>query len=181
MDVIVWPSKNTSVSQVSHILNENPSTGYLNEFNTEVRGIEISDPDFLVEFQWSILEAKMRPQFHVVILDNNLVTRKNLQKQFQICACAIDFVSTHPMKYVIFYDLVNFKNVKAMDSSMTLSCKIRRQTENLSSFARLHTHLGPSFQSHFSTANDILDQSGLKILAKSIIHLVNQILSKLND
>ena len=181
MDVIIWPSKNTSLSRVPHVLLENPTTKLLNEFNTEVTEVEVNDPDFLIEFQWSILEAKMRPQFHIVLLDNNLYNGLNYHKFFKMCACAIDFVSTHPMKYVIFYDLINFKTVEAMESAMNLSYKIKRQIENLSSFARLHTHLGPSLQPHFSRTNLSLDQSGLKILAESIIHLVNQILTRLND
>ena len=176
MDVIIWPSKNTSLSKVIHVLQENPATELLNEFSTEVTKVEVNDPDFLIEFQWSILVAKLRPQFHLVILDNNIIDRENFQKFFKICSCAIDFASTHPMKYVIFYDLLNFKTLEAMDIAMSLNSKLKYQIENLSPFARIHTHLGPSLQPHFSRTDHSLDQSGLKVLAKSIIHLVNQII-----
>ena len=80
------------------------------------------------------------------------------------------------MKYVIFYDLLNFKTLEAMDIAMTLNSKLKHQIENLSPFARIHTHLGPSLQPHFSRTDHPLDQSGLKVLAKSIVHLVNHII-----
>jgi len=180
MDLVIWPSRNVNLSSVTHILAEDPASGLLNDFAVEVETIGVTEPRFLQKFAWGILEARLRPQIHIVLLDNNFINKNNQAEIFHVCACAIDFVSTHPMKYVIFYDLVNFNSGTTMDSAIQLSHKLRLQTENLTSFARLHVHLGRPLHPD-SSPSGVVNHHGLKRLARGLIQLTNQTLSKLND
>ncbi len=180
MDLIIWPSRSIDLLAVSPVLAEDPVTGFLNNFTVNVRKVGITRPTFLQEFAWEIIEARIRPQIHIVLLDNNEISKNNQSELFKVCACAIDFVSTHPMKFVIFYDLVNFNSGSTMDSAMQLSYKLRLQTENLSSFARLHVHLGEPLHPD-SSPSGALNQEGLAKLARSLILVTNQILQRLND
>ena len=180
MDLVIWPSPNIPLASVSHILAEDPTSVYLNNFNVEVTQIGVTNPEFLQTFAWMILEAKLRPQMHIVLLDNALTNKNNQASLFKSCACAIDFVSTHPMKYIIFYDLVNFQTGATLDSAVHLSSKLRIQTESLSSFARLHVHQGHPLHPDIAPTG-LLGYDGLVKLARSIIHLTHQTLAKLND
>ena len=180
MDLVIWSSSNIKLATVPHVLAEDPTTELLNDFSFEITKTEVSDVNFLPKFAWMILKAQLRPQMHVVLLDSNRITKNNQAAIFKSCACAIDFVSSHPMKYVIFYDLINHKGGESMNSALQLSHKLQLQTENLSSFARLHTHQGHPLQPDLSK-NGQLNYDGLVKLAKSIIHLTHQVLAKLND
>jgi len=180
MDLVIWPSPNVNLASVPHILAEDPTTTYLNDFAVEVTNTGVTNLDFLQTFAWMILEAKLRPQIHIVILDNTLTNKNNQASIFKNCACAIDFVSTHPMKYVIFYDLVNFQNGATMDSAVHLSCKLRIQTDPLSSFARLHVHQGHPLHPDVDPTG-LLSHDGLVKLARAIIRLTHQTISRLND
>ena len=177
IDLIIWPS---SYIPLQNVLSEIIETKLHHDFNVEVIDSEIANPDFLMRFAWTILAAKLRPQIHVILIDNNKLSFANKINIFKNCTCALDFVSTHPMKYLVFYDLVNFNNSPRMDMAMHLSYKLQKQTENLSSFARVHIHQG--HQLHPDTDfNQVLNHNGLVKLAQSILHLACQIISKIND
>ena len=180
MDLVIWSSSKIKLSTVPHILAEDPITELLNDFSFEITKTEVSDVNFLSKFAWMILRAQLRPQMHIVLLDNNCITKNNQASIFKSCACAIDFVSSHPMKYVVFYDLINYNGRVSMHSALQLSHKLQHQTENLSSFARLHTHQGDPLHTDLSK-NGQLSHEGLVKLAKSIIHFTHQMLAKLND
>ena len=174
MDLVIWSSSNI---HLENVISELPKKSSV---NMKVASVEVTNPDFLKKFAWMILEAKLRPQMHIVILDNNKLLLDNKTEIFKVCVCALDYILTHPMKYLIFYDLVNFRNSATMDSAMHLTHKLQMQTETLSSFARVHTHQGHPLHPN-TDCNLILSHSGLVLLAQSILHLTDQVLSKLND
>ena len=177
MDLIIWPS---SYLPLQNVLPEFTDPKLMHHFNVEVSNSEITSPEFLAQFAWTILMAKFRPQIHVILIDNNKCSLANKVDIFKNCVCALDFVSTHPMKYLVFYDLVNFNSNTNMDIAMHLSYKLQKQTEVLSSFARVHIHQGHPLH-HDTDGNQLLSNPGLVKLAHSILHLACQIVSKIND
>jgi len=179
MDLVIWPSPRIPLSRVLQKFNEDPATGFLNNYHVIFEKLDLTHPEFLTKIEWKILEAKLRPQFHLIVLDNTLITLENKTLLAQVCACTTEFVATHPMKYVIFYDLVNYYDCTMIEDAFYLNHKIRNQIEPLSSFARLHAHSGPPLQTLFE--NDTLNLTGLVQLATAIVHLVNQVVGSLND
>jgi hypothetical protein len=179
MDLVIWPSPKTPLYKVSRKFDEDPTTGFLNSYCVVLEKSGLTDSDFLTKFEWKILRAKLRPQFHVIILDSTLVTAENKNLLSQTCVCASDFVATHPMKYVIFYDLINYQDCAEVEHAFHLNHRIRSQSESLSSFVRLHAHSGPPLQPQFVAEK--LNLAGLNQLATAITHLVNQVVSGLND
>jgi len=178
MDVIIWTPNYLNLKSVSQVLNENPLTKptLLNEFYVRIVETPVSDIKFLLQYTWWVINTR-RPQVHVIIIDGNAVTRVNWEMIAQQCACAAQSASCQPMKFGIFYDLNNCASPPISDYMPMLHHKIGRFIEPLSSFARLHIHLG-----------ELPIESGTQIgrtrqitLAKNIIQLVYHVIGHLND
>lgn len=178
MDVVIWSPSYLNLKSVSQTLNENPLSKpvLLNEFYVRIMDTPVSDESFLRQYTWWVINTR-RPQVHVVIIDGNAVTRVTWEMIAQQCACAAQSASCQPMKFVIFYDLNNCVRPPIADYMPMFHHKIQRFIEPLSSFARLHVHLG-ELPTESGTQ---IGRTGLVTLAKNIIQLVYHVIGHLND
>ena len=174
MEVIIWTTKGVDLDDVSHVLMENPVNNRLNEFAVEVRKGDKFDAHFFLGFSSSIVQAKSRPQHHIVILDGQIVQNNSVPSLIRTFECMIDQVKNHPMKCLIFYDLNNvIPGEYRMSKMRDVIFAIRSLIEPCSPILRYCQHGGTSI-SLGTQPNGALSRLTLTILAKALVTLIRQ-------
>ena len=176
VEIVLWKSQNFDFEKAGNVLYENPRTGFLHNYTIISQPSSLIDQNFLLDFEWEILDAKVKPQCHVVITDSrDLVNLPNETLQ-KICACAIAFTIEHPMKYLIFYDVASHTSPEEFNQAALLYHFIESQSTNLSLFVRIYKHRGVGLETKF-LPNGQLNTFGTKVLARSILMQVMDVLN----
>jgi hypothetical protein len=169
-EIVIWTNSRIPFGNTGNVLNEDPNTGLLHNFTVSEKATSISCPDFLLKFQWEILDARIKPQCHVIIIDSKEISGCLPDTLQKICACSIAFVLAHPMKFVVFYDVLNFSTTAELNNSATFHQALEAQTFGLSSFVRIHRHQGIPLETTFK--KNQIKPEGAKILARSVLETV---------
>jgi hypothetical protein len=174
VEIVLWTTPNLPFDKAGSTLYENPKNGFMHNFNVTIKNTSLTDPNFLLDYEWDIIGAKVRPQCHIVLVDGRDLVKLPSELIQRVCACVIDFTVSHPMKYVIFYDILSFTNPDESAHSTVLYEFIEAQSYGLASYAKPHRHLGAPFDTTL-TPNGNLDSFSMKVLARSILIQVHEI------
>ena len=168
MEVIIWSTKRIDLSKVSSTFLENTHNRFLNEFTTYFKIGERFESSFLFSFNKTIVEAKSRPQYHIIILDTLIVKENNYLTLIDIFKCMIDLIETHPMKCLTFYDV---KDGKSIDTFHELIFSLHTQIDPRSLTLRFCRNDGPMLM---TKADGTLSTVSLAVLARTLVNVIRQ-------
>ena len=175
-EIVIWSNARIKFDLAGNTLFEDPQTGFLHDYKIVNKDFSTIDEEFLFNFEWEILEAKLTPQCHIVLIDSQDVVRLSHEFLQKICACLIAFVVAHPMKVLVFYDILNFKTSDELTHIAQFHLTLETQISGLYSFVRVHKHQGISLESSFKRGQMI--QSGVKNLARALLLVASEILTR---
>jgi len=167
-ELIIWASDNFDFKKAGNTLFEDPRTNFLHDFNVSSRTLPITNVEFLREFEWEVLDAGVKPQCHVIILDSREVAEANLIAVQKVCACAISFVTTRPMKFLLFYDIQSQSTIEQTTQGALLYHYIYEHTVQMPLYSRVLLHEGTPVSDRY-LANGQMGASGIKIIARNVI------------
>ena len=174
VEIVFWTTPKLNFDKAGNVLYEEPDTQFLHNYGISIRKVAFTDPKFLLEFAFQGIEAKVRPQCHVVLLDSRDIVLAPIEELQKLSACAIAFTITHPMKYLMFYDLANHKTVQEINQITLLTHFIESQSLNLNYYVSANRHSGSSLAAQIRHDGQ-MDIQGMQILTKSIIRQVNNV------
>ena len=168
MEVLIWSTKRIDLSKVSSTFLEDTQNRFLNEFTTHFKIGDRFGSRFLLSFHKIILEAKSRPQYHVIILDSLIVKENHYLTLIDIFKCMIDLVKTHPMKCLTFYDI---KDGKSLDTFHELIFSLHTQIDPRSLTLRFCRNDGPML---LTKADGTLSTVSLVVLARILVENIRR-------
>ena len=175
-EIVIWSSARINFDLAGNTLFEDPKTTFLHDFKVVNKEFSNIDEEFLLNFEWEVLEARLVPQCHIVIIDSQDIVRLSPEFLQKVCACLIAFVLAHPMKVLVFYDILNFKTSDELNHIVKFHQTLESQTIGLYSFVRIHRHQGASLESAFKRGQMI--QSGVKNLTRSLLLVAFEVLRR---
>ena len=174
VEIVLWTTPRLNFDKAGNVLYEEPDSKFIHNYGVSIKHIAFTDSNFLLEFAFQTIEAKVRPQCHVILLDSRDVVLAPIDLLQKLSACLIAFTITHPMKYLIFYDLANHKTINEINQITLLTHFIESQSINLNYYVSATRHSGGSLAAQIREDGH-MDILGMKILTKAIIHQVNSI------
>jgi hypothetical protein len=173
-EVVIWTPRRFDFDLSANTLYENPKNGFLHNYEIKIKRTSLTSGDFLLNLEWDILEARLKPQCHIVIIDSKNLTHCPTEWVNKVCSCAISFTITHPMKYLVFYDPDCALSNEEIEATLTFNQFLNQQISNLDSYVKLVSHSGASLTPKF-TSNGQLGPPGMKQLARGIMMKVHEI------
>jgi len=174
VEIVLWTTPKICFDKAGNTLYEEPDAKFLHNYGIAVKNKAFTDPDFLLEFAFQTIEARVRPQCHVILIDSRDIVLASIDVLQKLSACVIAFTITHPMKYLIFYDLANHRTSEEVNQITLLNHFVQSQSINLNFYVTAARHSGGPLTVNTRSDGQI-DISGMKILTKSIIRQVNNI------
>ena len=174
LELVIWASNKFDFAKAGNTINEAPTTGLLHGFDISIKEVSLTDPNFLLEFEWEIINAHVKPQCHIILIDGREL--KQVLPEFiqKVCSCALAFSISQSMKYTIFYDTKCHFN--ELDSTLmnSLISHIESRCHNLGQYVKLTEYPDEPLCTRL-LCTQVLGGVGMKRLSKDIIKQVLQI------
>jgi hypothetical protein len=171
MEVIIWTNKRINLSLVEEVFQENPITKRLNEFSVEIRTGDRYDAQFFLSFSSSVVEARMRPQYHLIVLDSVLTENNSIATLINVFTCAMDQIKNHHMKFLTFFDLKTVPKPGNLPKMRYVVHAIQTLTDISPQTVRYKEYAGQPL-SFGSNPEGGLTRLVLTILARSMVHQI---------
>ena len=171
LEIVIWTSKKFDFSKANNVLYESPATGLLHGFEINLKQTSLTDPDFLLEFEWEVVNAHIRPQCHVILIDGRDLKKVRPDFIQKVCTCVLAFSISQSMKYIVFYDTKCHFNEVDTTLMTSLIPYLELKSQNLAHYVKL-TEFPDEPLCNRLLCNQELASVGMKKLSKDIINQV---------